>query len=148
MMLGFGDIQTRNRAIKENTSHAVLLADEGYGLAPWLMIPFRNPLTQEQQSYNKLHCRQKGITERCFGQLKQRFPILWNKMSLASEQIPSIVCCCFVLCNIANCLGDEGFELTQMNDNDIAEEQVNVRGRGADRRLEISTAIHNMGLHF
>jgi hypothetical protein len=29
------------------------------------------------------------------------------------------------------------------NDNDIAEEQVNVRGRGADRRFEISTAIHN-----
>jgi hypothetical protein len=34
------------------------------------------------------------------------------------------------------------------NDNDIAEEQVNVRGHGADRRLEISTVIHNMGLHF
>jgi hypothetical protein len=43
----------------------------------------------------------------------------------------------------------EGFELPQMNLNyDIAEELVNVRGRGADRRLEISTAIHNMGLHF
>jgi hypothetical protein len=113
------------------------------------MTPFRNPVTQEQQSYNKLHCRQKGIIERCFGQLKQRFPILQYKMRLASEQIPSIICCWFVLHNIANCLGDEGFELPQINfnDNDIAEEQVNVRGRSADRRLEISTAIHNMG-HF
>jgi hypothetical protein len=34
------------------------------------------------------------------------------------------------------------------SDNDIAEEQVNVRERSADRRLEISTAIHNMGLNF
>jgi hypothetical protein len=49
------------RAIRENTSYANLLADEGYGLAPWLMIPFRNPVTQEQQSYNKLHCRERGI---------------------------------------------------------------------------------------
>jgi hypothetical protein len=138
------------RAIRENTSDAILLADEGYGLVPWLMTPFRNPLTQEQQSYNMLHCRERGIIERCFGQLKQRFPILQNKIRLASEQIPSVICCCFVVHNIANCLGDDGFELPQMNfnDSDIAEEQVNVRGRGADRRLKISTAIHNMGLPF
>jgi hypothetical protein len=71
-------------------------------------------------------------------------------MRLASEQIPSIICCCFVLHNIANCLGDEGFELPQMNfnDNDVAEDQVNVCRCSADRRLEISTVIHNMGLHF
>jgi hypothetical protein len=105
------------KAIRESTSHAVLLADEGYGLAPWLMTPFRNPVSQEQQSYSKLHCRERGIIERCFGQLKQRFPIFQNKMRLASEQIPSIVCCCIVLHNIANCLGDEGFELPQMNFN-------------------------------
>jgi hypothetical protein len=106
------------------------------------MTPFRNPVTQEQQSYNKLHCRERGIIERCFDQLKQRFPILQNKVRLVSEQIPSIICCCFVLRNIANCLCDEGFELPQMNfnDNNIVEEQVNVRGRGADRRLEISTS--------
>jgi hypothetical protein len=36
------------RAIRENTSHTILLVDEGYGLAPWLMTPFRNPVTQEQ----------------------------------------------------------------------------------------------------
>jgi hypothetical protein len=138
------------RAIRENNSHAILLVGKGYGLAPWLMTPFRNPVTQEQQSYNKLHCRERGIIERCFGQLKQRFFILQNKMRLASEQIPSIICCCFVSHNTANCLGDEGFELPQMNfnDNDIAEEQVNVHGRGGDRRLEISTVIHNMCLHF
>jgi hypothetical protein len=48
--------------------------------------------------------------------------------------------------NIANYLGDEGFELPQINfnNNDIAEEHVNVRVRGADGRLEISTVIHNI----
>jgi hypothetical protein len=56
------------RAIRENTSHAILLVDEGYGLTPWLLTPFRNPVTQEQQSYNKLHCRERGIIEICFGQ--------------------------------------------------------------------------------
>jgi hypothetical protein len=101
------------------------------------MIPFRNPVTQEQQSYNKLHCRERGIIERCFGQLKQRFPVFQNKRRLSSEQIPSIICC-FVLHNIANCVDEEGFELPQMNfnDSDIAEEQVNVHGRGANRKLE------------
>jgi hypothetical protein len=44
------------RAIGENISHALLLVDEGYGLAPWL----RNPATQEQQSYNKLHYRERN----------------------------------------------------------------------------------------
>jgi hypothetical protein len=138
------------RAIRENASHAILLADKGYSLAKWQMTPFRNPVTQEQQSYNKLHCRERGIIEICFGQLKQWFPILQNKMRLVSEQMPSIICCCFVLHNIANCFGDEGFELPQMNfsGNDITEQQVNVCWHGADRRLEISTAIHNMGLHF
>jgi hypothetical protein len=138
------------RAFRENSSQAILLVDKGYGLAPWPMTPFRNPVIQEQHSYNKLHCRERGIIERCFGQLKQWFPILQNKMRLSSKQIPSIICCCFVLHNIANCLGDEGFELPQMNfnDNDIAEEQINVCGRSAYKRLEISIAIHNMGLHF
>jgi hypothetical protein len=72
-------------------------------------------------------------------------------MRLVSEQLPSIIYCYFVLHNIANCLGDEGFELPHMNfsDNDTVEEQmVSVCGCGADRRLEISTAVHNMGLHF
>jgi hypothetical protein len=57
----------RHRAIRENTSHEILLVDEGYGLAPWLMTPYRDPLTQEQQSYSKLHYRERGIIERCFG---------------------------------------------------------------------------------
>jgi hypothetical protein len=40
--------------------------------------------------------------------------------------MPSIICCWFVDHNIANYLGNEGFEVVQMNfnDNDIAEEQV------------------------
>jgi hypothetical protein len=79
------------RVIREYTSHKILLANEGYGLAP--------------------HCRELGTIERCFGQLKQRFLVLQNKMRLASEQICSIFFCCFVLHNIANCLGDEGFKL-------------------------------------
>jgi hypothetical protein len=74
------------KAIRENTSYAILLPEEGYGSAPWLMTLFRNPVTQEQQPYDKLHCTERGIIERCFDQLKQRFPILQNKMRLASEQ--------------------------------------------------------------
>jgi hypothetical protein len=99
------------------------LGDEGYGLAPWLMTPFRDPVAQEQQSYNKLHCRERGIIERNFGALKQRFPILKNKMGLASDQISSIIC--FVSLYITlRFLRYEGSEVPQMNfnNNDTAEE--------------------------
>jgi hypothetical protein len=41
------------RAIRKNTSNGILFPDEGNGLVPWLMTPFRNPVTQQQQSYDK-----------------------------------------------------------------------------------------------
>jgi hypothetical protein len=85
------------RTIRENTSHAILLADEGHGLTPWVTTPFRNPVTHKQQCYNNLHCREREIFERFFGQLKQWFPVFQNKMRLVSEQVPSIICCCFIL---------------------------------------------------
>ena len=56
------------------------LGDEGYGIAPWLMTPYKEPLNapQERSYSNCLNMLKKGclIIGRCFGQLKRHFPIL------------------------------------------------------------------------
>nr|CAH7715388.1 unnamed protein product [Callosobruchus chinensis] len=52
-------------------SNALLLGDEGYGIAPWLMVPFGNPNTLAEHAYNNLFTKERVIIERCFGQLKQ-----------------------------------------------------------------------------
>ena len=46
------------------------------------------------------------IIERCFGQIKKRFPILGNRIRVATEKIPKIVICCAVLHNIGKHLND------------------------------------------
>lgn len=50
-------------------SQALLLADEGYAIPPWLMVPFRNPNTPQEHAYNNLFTKERVIIERCFGQL-------------------------------------------------------------------------------
>ncbi|CAH1966428.1 unnamed protein product [Acanthoscelides obtectus] len=65
--------QTRSQLINKAN---VLLGDFGYGIEPCLMTPFRNPTPGAEINYNKLLKQQRVIIERCFGQLKCRFPIL------------------------------------------------------------------------
>nr|CAH7737563.1 unnamed protein product [Callosobruchus chinensis] len=52
-------------------SNALLVGDKGYGIAPWLMVPFRNPNTIAEHVYNNLFTKERVIIERCFVQLKQ-----------------------------------------------------------------------------
>lgn len=133
------------RVMKENTCGALILGDQGYGLAPWLMTPFRTLQTEEQQAFNKLHKRERCIIERCFGQVKQRFPILQHKIRLALDKTPSVVLSCFVLHNVAKYLQDEDFPIENLPLNEIGEEveeEGNVQGRGVARRLEIARIIH------
>ncbi|KAJ8048621.1 Protein ALP1-like [Holothuria leucospilota] len=69
---------------------ALLLGDEGYGVAPWFMTPFKEPLqSPEETSYNKCHKKERLIIERCFGQLKRRFPILQGRVRIQLRKVPS-----------------------------------------------------------
>ncbi len=40
---------------------AILLGDEGYGIAPWLMTPFSNPTAPEEISFNRIFTRERVI---------------------------------------------------------------------------------------
>ena len=62
--------------MERSRSDTILLADKGYGIAPWLMTPYVPAATPQETTYNRIHTRERVIIERCFGQLKRRFPIL------------------------------------------------------------------------
>lgn len=134
-------------AMKENIEDALILGDEGYGIAPWLMTPYRNPQTPEELSYNKCFTKERVIIERCFGQVKQRFPILQYKIRTSLEKAPKIIVCCFILHNVAKYLKDDSIDLLN-EEQGIAvpaqehDEVENIRRRGQDRRNNLARIIH------
>lgn len=133
------------RKITENNRGALLLADEGYPLTPWLMVLYRNPTTTVEQAYNQLHKKERCLIERLFGQLKRRFPMLQNTIRVATQRVPSFIIACFVLHNVAKTLNDQDFE----GEDETVEEpcnseeyvEANLLRRGKLRRNQIANAI-------
>jgi hypothetical protein len=83
-----------------------LLGDEGYGVAPWLMTPYGNPVQPHERTFNRIHKKERAVIERCFGQQKKRFPILQGQVRLRIQKVPSVVVACCVLHNAAKYLND------------------------------------------
>ncbi|CAH1977915.1 unnamed protein product [Acanthoscelides obtectus] len=98
--------------------NACFLGDSGCGISPWLLTPFRQPQTELEQRYNRLHSKERVVIGRVFGQLKQRFPILVNRVRLAIRNSPKIIICCAVLHNIAKYLQDDWDYLIENNNDD------------------------------
>lgn len=67
---------------------ACLLGDSGYGISPWLITPFKPPANAAERNFNLCHSRERVIIERCFGQLKKRFPILGNCVRVSLKKVP------------------------------------------------------------
>jgi hypothetical protein len=42
----------------------VLLGDSGYGIAPWIIVPYPNPATEVQRYFNRIYARERVINER------------------------------------------------------------------------------------
>lgn len=64
-----------------NQERVCLLGDSGYAVTPWMLTPFQNPATNIERYFNKIHARERVIIERCFGQLKRRFPMLNHSLT-------------------------------------------------------------------
>lgn len=139
----------RNSAIQQvlngNASGALLLGDEAYPLTPWLMKTYKNPTNDNERAFNRLIKKERCIIERMFGQLKQRFPILQNKIRIATERIPLVITACFILHNVAKFLNDPDFECEAPLQENEQEEDLNEDGsllrRGQARRNQIAITI-------
>jgi hypothetical protein len=108
------------------------------------MIPWRNPITPEQQNYNNIFERERVVIERCFGQLKLRFPILQYKIRNKMENIPSIIICCVVLHNIAKFLKDDDFDYPEENNLDVLPNRnmtLNVIRQLGQQRIQLITQM-------
>lgn len=140
--------------LNNTPANAVILGDSGYALSPWLMTPYNNARTPEEIAYNRLHAKERVIIERCFGQLKKRFPILQHPIRVALEKVPSIIVSCVILHNIAKYLQDDlpWDETEHENDNEngnenLPEEEIGDAARrrlGQRKRDEIKTIISNL----
>lgn len=135
--------------LNANTCGALLLGDEGYPLTPWVLTVYRNPNGDMQQAYNTLHKKERSIIERMFGQMKQRFPILLNKMRLSTERIPAMISACFVLHNIAKFLNDPDFEVNELEEDEVNQidhemDGGNLYRRGSARRDQIANTIQGL----
>ncbi|CAH1989921.1 unnamed protein product [Acanthoscelides obtectus] len=79
------------------------------------MTPFRNPTPGAEINYNKFLKQERVIIERCFGQVKRRFPILQYVCRVKLENVSKIIIACIVLHNVAKSLGDPDFELVEQD---------------------------------
>lgn len=106
----------------------ILTADSGYGQQPWLLVPFKQPLTVAQEAYNKAHRIARHRVERCIGVLKARF------RCLCKQRIPMyspatagrIINACAILHNIlldANYPMPTEAEIAEQADTDDEEEE-------------------------
>jgi hypothetical protein len=137
--------------IANSITDALLLGDEGYGIAPWLMTPYRDPALPEERSFSRIHKKERVVIERCFGQMKRRFPILQGRVRVHLQIIPSVIIACFVMHNVSKYLKDPdefpAFTDTLSDDNDdpeIYNDDERIRRRGQDRRQQIADVLHGL----
>ncbi|KAJ1123431.1 hypothetical protein NDU88_001900 [Pleurodeles waltl] len=83
--------------------NGLLVADQGYGIQPWIMTPFGNPSTAAERAYNEAHRRTRSIVERTFGILKLRFrclDITGGSLLYSPEMVCKIILTFAILQNI------------------------------------------------
>lgn len=81
--------------------NGVLLGDCGYACSPFLMTPYLNPTTRQEQHYNNAHKQTRCLIERTFGVLKRRFHFLHSEVRMTPDRACTIVAACCILHNIA-----------------------------------------------
>ncbi|KAF4528881.1 hypothetical protein B566_EDAN017320 [Ephemera danica] len=95
------------QVMTHNRVGAYLVGDSGYALTPWMMVPYRKPLTTPAQvKFNDVHAKDRVIVERCFGQLKRRFSMLGYKLRVKLERVSKLICVAVILHNVAKYLND------------------------------------------
>jgi hypothetical protein len=80
-----------------------LLADKGYPLLNWIMVPFKDdgqPRSLAEGYYNKRHRRGRSVVENAFGLLKENWREMGRKTDLHVTIVPDVFKCCCILHNL------------------------------------------------
>ena len=80
----------------------VILGDSGYACSPFLMTPYSNPESPEQNAYNSAHTKTRVVIEQTFGRWKRRFHVLHSEIRMAPEKVCLMIGAC-AICTILLC---------------------------------------------
>jgi len=78
-----------------------LLADNGYGIKPYLLTPLLNPVSEPEKRFNRCHVSTRNTVERQYGIWKRRFPALKLGMRVDTDNALAIIVATAVLHNMA-----------------------------------------------
>ena len=120
----------------------LLLGDNGYGIAPFLLTPFINPGTDEEIQYNASHKTGRCVIERCNGQLKRRFHCIGSCMRIKLDQIAPTIRAVCKLHNEAKRLQDSADNLPPRPQPHLQFEQLN-GDPGNVRTTDLTDAVDN-----
>lgn len=110
-------------------------------------------MSVEEIGFNNLLKQERVIVERCFGQLKQRFPVLQNTVRISLDLVPTVIVSCFILHNVSKYIKDNSvFDEEQYHNNgDEENEMMNEidgedladgrRAEGQAKRRELAAVI-------
>lgn len=121
--------------ISQFNGTACLLGDSGYGIAPWLITPFKLCHTAQQRNFNLHHARERVVIERVFGQLKKRFPVLGNCVRVSLDKVSKTVVACAVLHNVGKHLHDVYDVEFEDNEENNEHEQIAAQDENAQTKL-------------
>lgn len=134
--------------IMQTIPDTILLGDSGYGITPWLITPYSQPANDTERYFNTIYAKERVIIERCFGQLKRRFPILHYKVRTSLPTVPSIIISCAVLHNCSKFLKeaedfpdleDENARLE--NEGELDGSAARMRQLGQQKRNQIAATL-------
>ena len=63
----------------------VMLGDSGYGLKPYLMVPFQHPASQPERRFNRSLKGTRCSVERTIGRMKRRFHVLHVEVRFSDD---------------------------------------------------------------
>lgn len=131
------------------------MGDSGYPLRKWLMVPYIDPSSNDQERFNNVLSKARVKVEQCFGILKRRWSINKTGYRLSLEKIPGAILSTCILHNIAIDLkipidepeNSEEFSSVSYDASDLSNDitcsaaEKAARNMGAMRRNEISESL-------
>jgi len=130
------------------TRTGYLIADSGYGIAPFCITPYDTPTTTSEKNFNVVHKHTRSLVERSIGQAKRRFHCLGSTVRLATDRVPNVVAACFRLHNEAKKLDDPPFAFNPSPEDTAgnstpplgpAASDLAIRNAGKQKRNELAT---------